>query len=388
MEKRIRSKDTFGLPGTVYTVSGSTETILGTSIPLLIELDSEDFWKKSVREDNTLPPSAAIISEHFRDPYCMNRSTGTFRFRNHQVDNPGFTSVGGLNNVRPAPDSAARVIENNSLALELLAKTNPFRYEYSIPVAIKELVDVASLFKFAAGSFAGMVGGGYLNYKFGWTQFERDMRTLRTITVAIERRIKEFDSLSKSGGLRRKVHLLNKSKAFFEANRLVQSSWGVSVTVDVTGGWSCKTHGTVRWRVKDGFTLNLTKLEAFNAAVSQVFDLGELDAQTVWNMIPFSWLVDYFIDLDSVFGANQGQMFIEPYDISIVRVSRSRFKQQVKSKTASISLTGTGKHSRNHYERDIVSAGSLTLPGISFLSRDQMLTVAALLAVLREGMRH
>lgn len=388
MEMRNRSRNTFGLPGSVYTVSGSSEITLGTSTPLLIELSSVDFWKKKARKDGSLPPTDAIISEHFRDPFCMNRSVGTFRFRNHQVDNPGFTSVGGLDNVRPAPGTLARVTENNSLALTLLAETNPFRYEYSVPVALKELIDVSSLFKLAAKSFAGLVGGGYLNYKFGWTQFERDLRTLRSVTGAIERRIKEFNSLSMSGGLRRKVHLLNKSKSFSEANRLVQSSWGVDIRVDVTGGWSCKTHGTVRWRVKEGFTLNLTKLEAFNAAVSQVFDLGELDAQTLWNMVPFSWLVDYFIDLDSVFGANQGQMYIEPYDISIVRVSRSRFKQQVKSKPSDIRLTGTGRHSRNHYERDIVSAGSLTLPSISFLTRNQMLTVAALLAVLRESMRH
>lgn len=380
MEPRTRTRNVLGTPGTVYTVNGGVETVLGTQHVVLEEWSCQDAWKKKVRKDSSLPPSNAVISKHYRDPFCMNRDVGVFRFRNHAVQNQGTTTVGGLDNVRPPLGSLLRETENKALALELLAATNPFRAEFSVPVAIKELIDVSSLFKIAAKGFFSFVGGNYLNYKFGWEQFVRDVKTLHGITSTIERRIKELDSLSKHGGLRRSVGLRSSSKDYFEAGRVVQSAWGVTIRVNVSGGWRCHTSGTVRWRVKEGLTLNLSKLEAFNAAVSAVFDLGELDSQTMWNLVPFSWLADYFVGLNEYFGAQLGSDLVEPYDICIIRRCRSTFKQRVVEKPSDVSLTGSGSISRVHMERDVVSPSALSYPSIQFLSWNQLLIIAALAA--------
>lgn len=377
MDQRVRSKVTHVYFGYVYLDTGE---VMGHKYVDILELDSLDFWHKKVRKDGSLPPSDCEITEHFRDPLCMNRNTTTFRFVNHPVSNVGSTSVAGFNSVRPARGSSARISENRELALELLAATNPLRSEFSVPVAIKELVDIGTLFKIAASSFAAMVGGSYLNYKFGWEQFLRDLKTLSNITVAIERRIKEFDSLSKHGGLRRKMNLRSKSSDYLNPSSTLQSAWGVSITAKVVGKYNCQTYGTVRWRIREGYDKNLFKLQSFNKAVSLVFDLGQLDSQTVWNLVPFSWLVDYFVDMNTYFGAHETKGILEPYDICIVRKSKSRFSQKVLTKPSSITLSGSGRYGRNLMERDVVTVSSLSLPSIGLLSSNQMLILAALIA--------
>lgn len=310
----------------------------------------------------------------------MNRSTLTFRFDNHAVSDQGTASQAGLDNVRPSKASLARVNENLVLTQELLAATNPFRSEYSVPVSIKELVEVGAMFKIAAKGFAQYVGSSYLNYKFGWTQFVRDVRTLHGITTVIERRIKELQSLSKHGGTRRKVNLRTKAVYYSEDNRVVNSTWGTTVRAHVRGYWQCTTHGTVRWRVKPGLDLQLDKLQAFNLAVKKVFDLEAPDSQTLWELVPWSWLFDYFVNLSNYFGAHLGEDIIEPYDICIVRRSKSRFQFKPSSWPSSVTLTGTGRCGRNEYDRDVTTRGSFPAVRSELLSRNQLLVIAALIA--------
>lgn len=384
METRTRTRTFSGFPGTVVSNSGPGKgEVLNTSTPILEEWLCNDSWKKKVRSDGSLPPASCVISKHFRDPYLMNGSGAGVLFFNHPVANLGTTSEGGFDNVRPSKGSSARNSENNALALELLASTNPFRTEFSAPVAIKELIDVTSLFRLSSKTFAGLVGGNYLNYKFGWKQFAQDVKTLHGITTVIERRIKEFDSLTKKGGLRRKMNLRSKSYDYYNASSTLQSSWGVVLTAKVYGTYQCQTSGTVRWRLKPGVISRLDKLSRFNLAVSVAFDLGELDPQTMWNMIPFSWLVDYFVDINSAFGAVLGDNIVEPYDVCIIRKCKSRFEQRRAKSFTGGSLSGSGRYGRDTIDRDVITSFAFPTPTLSLLTYDNVITIAALLAAFR-----
>jgi hypothetical protein len=382
MEARTRLLSTTSVFGEVYTVENGYHETLGVSSKVVQSNRCWDFHKKKKRSDGSLPTSDCDISKAYSNPLFMNRSTGFFRFSNYAVDF-GPVAVSELNTVRPPRNSSARNAENGVLALQLLAATNPNRDEFSIPVFAKELIELSSLFKFAAKSFVGFVGGAYLNYKFGWTQFLRDIQTLHKITTAIERRIKEFKSLELKGGLRRsRVHLMSKASSWDALNVTLHSSWGVTLRCKVRGRNVCQTTGSVRWRYKPGYDNNLYKLQGFNHAVRAVLDLdsGGLDSKTVWNMIPFSWLIDYFVDLNTYLGAHAGGVAIEPYDICIVRRGRSRYTEVVTTKPDSISISGPTQRGVDIIERDMVSVGSLSLPTVSILSGWELVTVAALFA--------
>lgn len=384
MEARTRTRTVYGPPGQVISNSGPGKgNVLGTSAPILWEWQCKDFHKKKVRSDGSLPPSSCVITKHFRDPYLMTGSGAGVLFKDHPVAIQGTTQESGFDSVRPSKNSTARHNQNNALALELLALTNPFRSEFSAPVAIKELIDVSSLFKISSKTFAGLIGGNYLNYKFGWQQFIRDIKTLHGITTTIERRIKEFDSLTRKGGLMRKVNLRSDTATYYNGSSTIQSSWGVLLNAQIHGVYMCNVHGTVRWRLKPGVVSRLDKLSAFNLAVSQVFDLGELDGQTVWNMIPFSWLVDYFVDINSAFGAVLGDNIVEPYDVCIVRRCQSRFQQRRAKTYAGGSLGGSGKYGRDTIDRDVITSFTFPTPTLSLLTYDNVVTIAALLAAFR-----
>jgi hypothetical protein len=380
MEYRHRELHQVEQMGVVYTMSNGFYEVLGVRNVNIHDAWSDDYWRKVRREDKTLPPSPCNMFRRFTDPLRMNRDTTTFRFDAMAVTNVGDIPQSDLNSVRPPKDSAARLTENDLLVQELLSRTNPFRYEYSVPVSLKELVDISTLFKIGAKSFASFVGSNYLNYKFGWVQFVRDVRTLHGITKTLESRIREFLSLTKKGGIRRKVNLSNKVFSYTESNRLVQSAWGTTIRANVAGRHQCSTHGTVRWRVRPGLELQLDRLSAFNAAVNAVFDLGVLDSQTVWNLVPFSWLVDYFVNLSDYFGGYLGEDVIEPYDICIVRNSSSRFSYKPSVVPSSVTITGSGRFGADEYDRDVCSRGSFPAVRADFLSRNQLLVIAALFA--------
>lgn len=284
----------------------------------------------------------------------------------------------------PARGSSQRNTENANYALQCLAATHPFRYEYSIPVSLAELLDVGSLFKLTAKSFFELVGNSYLNYRFGWVQFVRDIKTLAKITVAIERRIKEFDSLSKHGGLRRNVTLYSNNWDSISW-QYIQSSYSILAIADTYQTDRYEISATVRWRWKDGMKVSLSKLEAFNLAVTKVFDLGELDASTIWNAIPWTWLVDYFVDINSFLQANENTDLVEPFDLCIVRKYKALQDQIPRPPPSGIRIT-KGRYVRELKSRDYpVSVPALPPIRYSLISTSQYYVLLALLGRFRNS---
>lgn len=377
MLQRNRSKKAIALSGYVKDSSGN---ILGTSYVDSPETITMDFWQKKVREDGTLPPSDFERKFIERMPYVMNRSTGTFRFQAEAIL-PGFTP--DLGDPYKARGSSARQSENDWYVQELLSRTNPFRPEFSVPVFTKELVEIASMFSLAAKTFAGYAGGAYLNYRFGWLAFVRDIRTLHGITTAISRRMKELNSLSKHGGIRRKITLDTKSYEWSGSNLTMYSSWSTSVKGSLTSKRTMVVTGSVRWRATQDFAAQLVELDRFNFAVKKVFDLEKLDAETVWQMLPFSWLADYFVNISAYLGNYAGENSVEPYDICIMRHFVSREQYQVTSKPTSVSIAGQGTYILDVKARDVCQRGLFPVVRTDLLNRNQWLVVAALFARFR-----
>lgn len=375
MDPRSRSNETTAISGRIYKSNGET---LGVGIEKVRSQAVDDFWHKKVRSDNTLPPSECVIRSTYRDPIQFSYPLSSVRASAYPVDNQGDITESDWTYVRPQKGSPQRLAENNQLALELLAATNPFRSEFSIPVAIAEMVELSSMFKLAASSFSSFVGGTYLNYKFGWEQFVRDLKTLANITKTLESRIKEIQSLPQHGGLRRNVFLDARSKTLSSTGVTVHSTWGFLVHANVTKKLSCKVRGSVRWRYKGGYDVGLSKLETFNLAVQKIFDLGTFDSETLWNMIPFSWLVDYFVDVNSWLVANLDSGTVEPYDLCIIRRCHASAKYYPIPRS-NYSFSGVGTLASDRYERDVVESVSFPTPTIWMLTSNQLVTIAALL---------
>lgn len=322
-----------------------------------------------------LPPSDCEIRTVQRFPGEINLDAYSWTFKNRVIDSANYNPSTDYYDSR---DSWWRGENNRVYAIQTLAATHPFRPEFSIPVSLAELLDIGELLKITANSFASLVGGAYLQYRFGIVQFVKDIKTLHSITTSIERRMKEFNSLGLNGGLRRKVQLQTIERHYTGNRWYAQSTWGVQIPHSWTWDGTLTFYGTVRWRWKNGAAIQLNKLEAFNEAVKACFDLGELDAHTIWNSIPWTWLLDYFFSISDWYLANQNSSWVEPYDLCIVRKFHTTETWYPSDGWAA--ACSKSKFLQDIYARDVITAIPSYPPvRFGFLTKTQAITIAAVL---------
>lgn len=389
MERRTRTKEVSAAGGNWYFANPPTITE-GTSV-VALSATMMDYHKKNVRItqdvlNGTLPPSDMDSTIITRQPYTITRlpSSGWWAqgaFRGTTVSTPGFGSPLLL----PARGNFARVAQNEKLMLELLARTNPVRPVFSVPVAIRELVDIGTMFHLAAKTFAGFLGGLTLNYKFGWLQFFNDVKTLARISLDIEKRMRELQSLQQHGGLRRRLLLFTDSNSWTYKGAVTQSTFGVTSKADVVSRSKIKIYGSVRWTCSKDFKEDLKTLGTLNKAFRLVLDLEAIDAETMWNLIPFSWLADYFTNIGTWLGANAGvELF--PNDICIVREFEClETYTPIPHSNPNTVYNGKGRYKRSYVGRDVVynNAGKFPTVTTELLSFNQWQNITALAAAFK-----
>jgi hypothetical protein len=269
----------------------------------------------------------------------------------HEVNVPCYAPSGLIPSTPPLGWSYIEGTDAE-LTAELLAKSNPFRYEVSVPVMIAELVEAGSLLKLASNNFLSLIGSQHLNYVFGWEATKRDIKALADITMSIERRIREFNDLVTKGGIRRRINLASGSDNASEYTYPVRSNGQGVWYANVNSTYHSKVWGTVRWVPNRTSPIDLSKLTSFNEAMKIVLDLRKPDASTIWEAIPFSWLVDYFLNVGDTLQALEDTDKVLPTEVCLMR-----------HRTVITTAVGTGLESPGGYpwSRDeSMSSGKVT----------------------------
>lgn len=273
------------------------------------------------------------------------------------------------------------------LLLELITRTAPLQTSVSIPVMVAELVEVASLFRVVTNNMAQFVSSAYLQNKFGFQPFFSDLRRLATITTQIESRIREFNSLLGKGGLSRRASLGSFNTTQRVKDQYVSTSFAVITTADIVTDIECKVWGTIRWFPKDKEEIPIDPLVQFNLAVKSLLDLDDFSWETVWEIIPFSWLIDYFLSIGPRLEAiNVLDQFV-PKHICIMRelTGRSRRENFKISAPHLVSVSEAGLYQssvRSRWVYQPEDIPGLRTMGFSFLSENETLTIGALLTRL------
>jgi len=275
------------------------------------------------------------------------------------------------------------------LTAKLLADTNPFRYTISVPVMILELVEAASLLKLAANNFFSLIGSSHLNLVFGWEATIKDIRTLASITTSIENRIKEFNQIVERGGSRRRVRLASGGDSSPESTVSIYSSGLGSWDAKVNTSYRTKVWGSVRWVPNRAKPINFADLTRFNEACKVVLDLRTPDASTIWESIPFSWLVDYFVNIGDVLSAIEDTDKVLPTDVCIMRErwvtthAVGIAKPEVDPPYRRANSISPGKVAHHMKLRNVIVPDSIgDLLSFGFMTKGQATNLAALLLSL------
>lgn len=189
----------------------------------------------------------------------------------------------------------------SELASDLLAKTNPSRPVVDIPVFIGELGDLPDLVRKAGGSLLRRIAAGNLKYQFGIRPLVSDLTSMLNFADISAKRFKELKALQ-SSGLRRKKNLFSDSKTDSGALSLNSGAFQPSISGAYTRVTSMNRWGFVKWFPTGDFPAGDPALQKL--ARRAVLGLT-VDGSTAWELIPFSWLADYFSNVGSLLKANR-----------------------------------------------------------------------------------
>jgi len=218
---------------------------------------------------------------------------------------------------------------NSALATELLAKTNPSRANVDIPVFIAELKDLPDLVRKSGGSLIRQCADANLRYQFGLRPLIGDLTSMLNWSQLVDNRVKELEALH-SGGLRRKRTLFSgvglSSNSFIPAESGFASCNYRSNTITRERDW-----GFVRWYPDELIPLPKGNEKIRSQARRAVFGLT-IDAVTAWELIPFSWLIDWYSSVGdylqskrNIVGAHPGPVLIMQERNSTLQFTRTAY---------------------------------------------------------------
>lgn len=282
----------------------------------------------------------------------------------------GYAGIGGVStspiNWAYWRTKALANMNPNAAALDVPLFLFEFR---EFPRMLKHLGDVLS-----RKTRARDVPEGYLAYSFGWTPLLADLMTLLKIKETINQRIAYFNRLERGTRVSRALGTRVLQR------RTIPDGWSFSL-----GRLMMQADYEIVETHRVWFTANakvMTKLpvgsDLRSLSVRTVFGLN-VSAQTIWNAIPWSWLIDYFVNIGDFLEANRGFIPWSATRMNIMcTVQLERNIRNVRTYDAQLSLDG-GKYLRIDKNRVCYTNPTARYAFDPFLTGGQMANLGALI---------
>lgn len=267
------------------------------------------------------------------------------------------------------------------IANKTMAGTNPSRPVVDVPIAIFELPEILMLIKrkgealFSAANVAQTSAEANLIFQFGIKPLVSDLVSLLDFTEHVDRRVKVLKELQKKGGLSRTYR---KKLPFHAAGsfsqRLTIHSAGPFLSANIIHKAEEVSWGVAKWVPIPGHPFP-KDAEALRALARQAVLGLTIDLATIWEAIPFSWLVDYTIGIGSYFMAHRN---IVPVTCTQIYVCRHRIHTMIISPSRDSNLV-VGEGSTVSESKSRTQVGFVTPAAhLPFLTGQQMSIIASL----------
>lgn len=199
-----------------------------------------------------------------------------------------------------------------NLAALALANANPNRPDVDLPVSIAELRELPSLLKDATGLIAGISRPGRTSAKanlmvqFGLIPIVNDIRSLFNFAESVSKREQYLRELS-AGSKRIKRKLAVERWTHTEADLV--GIWNGTAENSTTTNrirFSGKMTRTYWYTMRASLIDVLSEREIRSLAPQLVTGTHTVSAKQIWELVPWSWLIDWFSDTGDILAAFRG----------------------------------------------------------------------------------
>lgn len=206
--------------------------------------------------------------------------------------------ISGLNEVASGPPSA--FAECEALGPTAWNRFKPAQPDVSGAVFIGELGSVKDMLFTSLNSFRSL-GSNYLAYQFGWKPFLSDLRNWYNSLIELDQRIAQLQRdngkwIRRRGTLRSPEQ--NISKTELSTSGAVKPSYYIFIDEcrkEQTTFERAWFSGAFRYYIPGLNSRKWGKLRA----IQELWDL-KLTPEQIWQLIPFSWLGDWFSNIGDV----------------------------------------------------------------------------------------
>nr|UJQ85278.1 MAG: hypothetical protein 1 [Leviviridae sp.] len=209
-------------------------------------------------------------------------------------------------------------------ATRAAARTNPSRPYVDVPVNVLQLGEITSLIRKRGDSIIKEAAKENLRYQFAIKPLVGDLIKLCDFQDQVENRIKELERLRGVRGLRRTIPLggLAELSKTASGSEDVQTAGGLSIFANpYTQLSTCQIGAHVRWKPAvnlSGYSPGDMRRIARRAVLGLTADLS-----TLWEVVPWSWLIDWSSSIGSYLAANRNIIPADLVGVYITRLTRS-----------------------------------------------------------------
>nr|UJQ85483.1 MAG: hypothetical protein 1 [Leviviridae sp.] len=201
-----------------------------------------------------------------------------------------------------------------ALATQLLAETNPSRPVVDIPTYLVELRDFPRLLRWEGNTLIRRAGSANLSYHFGWRPLLSDLSSLLDFQDIVATRYRELKAFYDSGLRRKRLLWSGASPATHSGT--YNSGDGFNYTGTHQLAQTARTWGSVEWYPT---TLPPRTEEALRSLARRAALGLTVDLSTFWNLMPWSWLIDWCSNVGDFLIARRNIVPAEPRNILIMR---------------------------------------------------------------------
>lgn len=211
-------------------------------------------------------------------------------------------------------------------AVRALSVTNPSRPAIDLPISILELKDLPDLVRDFGRGLLRRFADGNLRYQFAVKPMLSDLNKLLNFTDSVDKQQQILEGFGRGAVIRKATIFRGSAQTRPDTISVAHSSpsefqFSVRNTMNTT---SVHRWGYVLW------TPNVPKFnkilgdKAFARRLARDIALGlTVDASTAWELMPWSWLVDWFSNMGDWIASNRSMIPVTPGTPSICTTWRS-----------------------------------------------------------------